>query len=50
VSPGKWNIIIDDMFEPGFEASPRMDRDAEEVLDGEYANADLASGANIGLW
>jgi hypothetical protein len=25
------------MFEPGFEASPRIDRDAEEVLDGKSA-------------
>lgn len=33
-SPGKWNLIIDDMFEPGFEASPRRERGAEEVLDG----------------
>jgi len=49
-SSGKWNLIIDDMFEPDIEASPRIDRDAEEVLDGKSTQMPIELGeTNIGL-
>jgi hypothetical protein len=46
-SSGKWNLIIDDMFEPGIEASPRIDRDAEEVLDGKSRKCRSSLGRQI---